>query len=91
MEAIFTVITSRLSCWIAYTAQDWLKRLCAPDLGEDEYDVMDVPENWPDHLDEAIHLLNRQILPLLKFLLNELLLGLVVNTPATPVDIVDWR
>ena len=66
-----------------------LKRLCALDLGEDEYDVMVIPENWPDHLDEAIHLLNRQILLLLKFLPNELLLGLIVNTPATPVDITD--
>ena len=66
-----------------------LKRLCTPDLGEDEYDVMDVPENWPDHLDEAIRLLNRWILPLLKFSPNELLLGLIVNTPATLVDIVD--
>ena len=37
----------------------WLKRLCAPDLGEDEYDAMDVPENWPTHLDEAIHYLNK--------------------------------
>ena len=36
-----------------------LKRLCAPDLGEDEYDGMDVPENWPTHLDEAIHYLNK--------------------------------
>ena len=64
-----------------------LKRLCAPDLGEDEYDAMDVPENWPTHLDEAIRYLNRRILPLLKYLPNELLLGLVVNTPSTPIDV----
>ncbi|KIM35491.1 hypothetical protein M413DRAFT_32443 [Hebeloma cylindrosporum] len=66
-----------------------LKRLCAPDLGEDKYDAMDVPENWPLHLDEAIRLLNRRILPLLKFSPNELLLGLVVNTPSTPVGVSD--
>jgi len=66
-----------------------LKRLCAPDLGEDEHDAMDVPENWPTHLDEAIRFLNRRILPLLKFSPNELLLGLVVNTPSTPVDVAD--
>ena len=66
-----------------------LKRLCAPDLGEDEYDAMDVPENWPTHLDEAIRYLNKRILPLLKFSPNELLLGLVVNTPLTPIDIAD--
>ena len=53
-----------------------LKWLCAPDLGEDEYDAMAVPENWPIHLDEAIRYLNRRILPLLKFSPNELLLGL---------------
>jgi transposase InsO family protein len=64
-----------------------LKKLCAPDLGEDEYDVMDVPENWPIHLDEAIRYLNRRILPLLKYSPNELLLGLVVNTPSTPIDV----
>ena len=64
-----------------------LKRLCAPDLGKDEYDAMDVPENWPTHLDEAIRYLNRRILPLLKYSPNELLLGLVVNTPSTPIDV----
>jgi len=50
---------------------------------------MDVPKNWPTHLDEAIRFLNRRILPLLKFSPNELLLGLVVNTPLTPVNIAD--
>jgi len=48
---------------------------------------MDVPENWPTHLDEAIRYLNRRILPLLKYSPNELLLGLVVNTPLTPIDV----
>ena len=50
-----------------------LKRLCAPDPGEDEYDAMAVPENWPIHLDETIRYLNRRTLPLLKFSPNELL------------------
>lgn len=60
---------------------------CAPDLGEDKYDAMAMPENWPTHLDEAIRYLNRRILPFLKFSPNELLLGLVVNTPSSPIDI----
>ncbi|PPQ92619.1 hypothetical protein CVT25_007819 [Psilocybe cyanescens] len=64
-----------------------LKRLCAPDLGEDEYDRMEVPENWPTHFDDAVRYLNERILPLLKFSPNELLLGLVVNTPRTPVEV----
>ena len=31
-----------------------LMRLCAPDLGEDEFKAMgwkDLPKNWPDYLD----------------------------------------
>jgi hypothetical protein len=63
-----------------------LKRLCSPDLGEDEYDAMDVPASWPDHLDEAIEFLNNCILPNLKFSPNELLLGIVINTKRTPID-----
>jgi len=30
---------------------DRLKRMCAPDLGEDEYSTMDLPANWPNHLE----------------------------------------
>jgi len=33
---------------------DRLKQMCAPNLREDEYNKMDVPENWLDHLDAAI-------------------------------------
>jgi hypothetical protein len=40
-----------------------------------------LPRTWPDHFDEAIHILNRRILPAVKFSPKELLLGLVVNTP----------
>jgi hypothetical protein len=63
-----------------------LKRLCAPGLGEDEYERMtikDIPNNWPDHLDEAIKYLNDRILPSLKYSPNELLLGLIVNSRQT--------
>ena len=60
-----------------------LKRMCAPDLGEDEYTNMEVPSNWPDHLDDAIRCINDRILPNLKYSPNELLLGLVVNTKPT--------
>ncbi|KAG6905705.1 hypothetical protein DXG01_001186 [Tephrocybe rancida] len=64
-----------------------LKRLCAPDLGEDKYKKMgkmDIPSNWPDDFDDALEYLNTRILPHLKFTPNELLLGLVINTTRTP-------
>ena len=63
-----------------------LKRMCAPDLGEDEYVEMDVPSNWPDHLEAAVRCINNRILPNLKYSPNELLLGLVINTKPTSVD-----
>lgn len=63
-----------------------LKRMCAPDLGEDEYVDMAVPSNWPDHLEEAVRCINNRILPNLKYSPNELLLGIVVNTRPTPLD-----
>ena len=68
-----------------------LKRMCAPDLGEDEYaqmtDFTHLPKNWPDHLDEGVRQLNKRILRSLKFSPNELALGLVVNTNRTDPDI----
>ena len=63
-----------------------LKRLCSPDLGEDEYNAMDLPTSWPDHLEEAIEFLNNCILPNLKFSPNELLLGIMINTKHTPAN-----
>jgi hypothetical protein len=63
-----------------------LKRLCTPDLGEDDYEAMsatDLPKNWPNHLDEAVEYLNNRILPNLRYSPNELLFGLVINTPHT--------
>ena len=58
--------------------------MCAPDLGEDKYKEMDVPSNWPDHLEAALRCINNHILPNLKYSLNELLLGIIVNTKPTP-------
>jgi hypothetical protein len=66
-----------------------LKRLCAPSLGEDnaqEVSWEKLPNSWPDHLDEAVHALNHRLLPALKFSPKELLLGLIVNTPPTPLE-----
>lgn len=65
-----------------------LKRMCAPDLGEDKYEAMgweDLPKNWPDHLEAAVEALNNRILPHLRYSPNELLLGLVINSKRTPV------
>ena len=59
-----------------------LKRMCAPDLGEDKYTGMEIPANLPDHLEAAVRYINR-ILPNLKYSPNELLLGLVINTRPT--------
>ena len=68
-----------------------LKRMCAPNLGEDDYALMtdftDLPKNWPVHLNEAVRQLNRRILPSLKFSPNELAFGSVVNTNRTDPDI----
>jgi hypothetical protein len=60
-----------------------LKRMCAPDLGEDEYETMELPSNWPDYLEAAVRYINNRILPNLKYSPNELLLGIVVNTTPT--------
>jgi len=65
-----------------------LKRLCAPDLNNDEIERMkieDLPKSWPDHFDEAIRILNWRLLPQLKFSPKELLLGLVINTKPTDI------
>ncbi|KAG6806862.1 hypothetical protein H0H92_009810 [Tricholoma furcatifolium] len=65
-----------------------LKRLCVPDLNKDKYNTIDwesLPANWPNHFDQAITILNRRLLPALKFTPKELLLGLVVNMRPTPV------
>jgi hypothetical protein len=61
-----------------------LKRLCAPNLGEDEHQSLtaeDILKNWPNHLEEAIRIINLRLLPALNYSPKELLLGLVINTP----------
>jgi hypothetical protein len=66
-----------------------LKRLCAPEIGEDQSQETSwdtVPYSWPDHLDDAVHALNYRLLPALKFSPKELLLGLVINTPKTNIE-----
>jgi hypothetical protein len=66
-----------------------LKRLCAPELGEDEHEdnsAENTPRNWPEHLDEAIQIINSRLLPAFKFSPKELLFGLVVNTPPTETN-----
>jgi hypothetical protein len=66
-----------------------MARLCAPEVGEDGWSTMnwaDLPKTWPDHFDEAIQILNWQILPALKFSPKELLLSLIVNTTPTPLE-----
>ena len=67
-----------------------LARLCAPELGEDgwrEMSMNNLPRNWPDHFLNTIGMLNRRLLPSLKFSPKELLLGLVVNTPKNSIEI----
>ena len=44
-----------------------------------------LPKTWPLHVNDAVLALNTGILPTLKFTPKELLLGLVVNTPRTPL------
>ena len=66
-----------------------LKRLCSPNLGEDDYNAMNwknIPAAWPKHFDEAIRIMNWRLLPSLKFAPKELLLGLVVNTKPTNIN-----
>jgi len=67
-----------------------LARLCALEVGEDGWQSTTwdkLPTMWLDHFDKAIHILNWRILPALKFSPKEILLGLVVNTSKTPLEI----
>ena len=67
-----------------------LKQMCAPGLGEDEYKEMDwdpLLKMWPLHINDTVLTLNMRILLALKFTPKELLLGLVVNMPPTPLSI----
>ena len=65
-----------------------LKRICVPELGEDDQEDAswdELPNTWPLHLDDAILALNRRLLPNLKFSPKELLFGITVGMPTTPV------
>jgi transposase InsO family protein len=67
-----------------------LTRLCTPEVGEDSWQSMvweDLPKTWLDHFNKAILILNWQILPVLKFALKELMLGMVVNMVNMPLDV----
>jgi len=67
-----------------------LKRLCAPNLGEEGWKTIetwdDLPANWPDHFDNAIFILNNRILRALDHTLNELFFGMVINTTETGIE-----
>ena len=64
-----------------------LKRLCAPDLNNEDIEAMSTDnllKNWLDYFEETIRILNWRLLPSLKFSPKELMLGLVINTK--PMD-----
>ncbi|PSR72521.1 hypothetical protein PHLCEN_2v11621 [Hermanssonia centrifuga] len=66
-----------------------LKRLCAPDLGEDECNELahkHLPKNWTEHLDAAVHALNNRVLSALQHTPKELLLGLPIERRPTPLE-----
>jgi hypothetical protein len=66
-----------------------LKCMCTLDLGDDKLSAMgweDLPASWREHLEEAVLTINNQILPALKFSPDELLFGLIINTPQTPLE-----
>jgi cell division GTPase FtsZ len=67
-----------------------LKWLCAPDLGEEGWKKIEkwehLPNNWPDHFDNAIFLLNNRILRALDHTPNELFFAMVINTAETGVE-----
>jgi hypothetical protein len=67
-----------------------LVRLCAPDVGEEVWNATkweDLPQNWPDHLDEAVRIMNWRILPSVKYCPKELMLGRIVNVSAESASV----
>jgi hypothetical protein len=67
-----------------------LARLCAPDVGEDVWNATkweDLLRNWPDHLDEAVRIMNWRILPTVKYHPKELMLGRIVNASAESASV----
>ena len=93
-EGIELQIVSPYSPWIAGLIENGnsnllsvLRKLCAPGLGEDDYNKMqweDLLKNWPIHFEHAVSLLNQRLMPSLQCSPAELMLGLVINTNPTP-------
>lgn len=67
-----------------------LKRECTPDLGDDEWAKItsfeDLPNNWPDHLDNVIRAINNHIIPAYNYSPHELLTGVVINSASVPLE-----
>ena len=66
-----------------------LKMLCSPNLGEEDYNMMNwknIPAAWLKQFEEAIQIMNWWLLPSPKFVPKELLLGLVVNTKPANIN-----
>jgi len=62
----------------------------SPNLGEDDYNAMNwtnIPVSSPKHFDKVIWIMNWCLLSSLKFSPKELLLGLVVNTKPTNINL----
>ena len=71
-----------------------LKRLCSPEHRKDDKDEdieklkEDMPDKWPEFLDEAVTELNRRIIPSLQFSPKELILGYPINTTPLPTETI---
>ncbi|VDC04527.1 unnamed protein product, partial [Peniophora sp. CBMAI 1063] len=69
-----------------------IKRLCAPDLGEDDTKDLSKDEaaklmkKWPDHFERTIHIMNNRLLPVFNMSPKELLFGRILGTPPTPLE-----
>ena len=60
-----------------------LQKLCAPGLGEDDYETMqweDIPKNWLLYFNEAIHMLNNRLIPSLQCLPAKLIVTICYNS-----------
>lgn len=91
------VLVARYSPWVNGLVEgtnkillEILKRLCAPDLGEERWRKIEsleqLPPNWPDYFDQAIYILNNRILRALDHTPNELFFSRVINTTITDVE-----
>ena len=60
-----------------------LQKLCAPGLGEDDYETTqweDIPKNWLLYFNEAIHMLNNRLIPSLQCLPAKLIVTICYNS-----------